>query len=60
MAPAGTTLKDGLGSVVAVINEVGTTIGHRYGYDAWGKQTSRSGTVANPWGYASGYLDTTG
>jgi RHS repeat-associated protein len=53
-------LKDGLGSVVAVINEAGTTIGHRYGYDAWGKQTSQSGTVANPWGYASGYLDTTG
>jgi RHS repeat-associated protein len=53
-------LKDGLGSVVAVINEAGTTIGHRYGYDAWGKQTTQSGTVANPWGYASGYLDTTG
>jgi RHS repeat-associated protein len=53
-------MKDGLGSVVAVINEAGTTIGHRYGYDAWGKQTSQSGTVVNPWGYASDYLDTTG
>jgi RHS repeat-associated protein len=43
-----------------MINESGATIGDRYSYDAWGQQTSHTGTTANPWGYASGYLDTTG
>ncbi len=33
---------------------------NRYGYDPYGKLTSSSGSVANPWGYAGGYLDSTG
>jgi RHS repeat-associated protein len=52
-------LKDGLGSVVAVISQSGS-IGNRYGYDPYGKVVTSSGMVANPWGYAGGYLDPTG
>jgi RHS repeat-associated protein len=53
-------LTDGLGSVVAVINDSGSTVGNRYGYDPYGQSTYSSGTVANPWRFASGYLDSTG
>jgi RHS repeat-associated protein len=53
-------LKDGLGSVVAVINGAGTTVANRYGYDPYGKLTASTGTQANPWGYAGGYRDSTG
>jgi RHS repeat-associated protein len=56
-------LKDGLQSVVAVTNEAGTTVPNRYRYDAWGVSACAGGsscTTANPWGYASGYRDTTG
>ena len=53
-------LTDSLGSVVAVISGDGLSIGDRYGYDPYGNITYHSGTVANPWGYAGGYTDTTG
>jgi RHS repeat-associated protein len=53
-------LTDALGSVVAVINGDGSTVGNRYGYDPYGQSTYSSGTVANPWRFASGYLDATG
>jgi RHS repeat-associated protein len=53
-------LKDGLGSTVAVINESGSTVSNRYGYDPYGKSTSKSESVTNPWQFASGYLDPTG
>jgi YD repeat-containing protein len=42
-------LKDGLGSTVAVINESGSTVSNRYGYDPYGKSTSKSESVTNPW-----------
>ena len=50
---------DGLGSVVAVMDSVGTIV-NRYGYDPYGKSTFSSGSVENPWRYAGGYLDATG
>jgi RHS repeat-associated protein len=53
-------LKDGLGSIVAVISGSGATIANRYGYDPYGKLTASSGTQANPWGYAGGLVDSTG
>jgi RHS repeat-associated protein len=53
-------LTDSVGTIVAAITGDGLTIGDRYGYDPFGNTTYRSGSVANPWGYASGYTDTTG
>ena len=53
-------LTDGLGSIVAVISGDGLTIGDRYGYDPYGNTTAHTGTTANPWGYARGYIDSTG
>jgi len=53
-------LTDGLGSVVAVISGDGQTVSDRYGYDPYGNSTFKTGTVANPWGYAGGYTDPTG
>ena len=32
----------------------------RYGYDPYGHATYTSGSVANPWGFAGGYTDSTG
>ena len=52
-------LKDGVGSVVAVVNDSGSVV-NRYGYDPYGNVTTSSATVSNPWSYASGYMDTTG
>lgn len=52
-------LKDGSGSVVAVINDSGSVVANRYGYDPFGKVTTSSVTVSNPWGYAGGYFDST-
>ena len=40
-------LLDGLGSIVTVINGTGLTLGHRYGYDAWGVKTTDTGSTAN-------------
>jgi RHS repeat-associated protein len=56
-------LKDGLGSVVAVVSGDGSSIGARYAYDPYGQVTCRltpSCTVSNPWQFAGGYLDSTG
>ena len=54
-------LKDGLGSVVAVINASGSNVPDRYAYDPYGRLTgSQGGSVANPWRYGGGYLDSTG
>jgi len=53
-------LKDGLGSIVAVINGAGGTIGHRYSYDPYGKVTTSTGSTANPFGFQGGLLDPTG
>jgi RHS repeat-associated protein len=58
-------LLDGRGSVVAVVSSDGLTRGNRYAYDDWGNQTftcsaCNGGTpLVQPWGYASGYTDTT-
>lgn len=52
-------LKDGLGSVVAVINGDGSNVANRYAYDPFGKVTTSTGTLANPWGYAGGFQDST-
>jgi YD repeat-containing protein len=38
-------LTDGLDSTVAVINESGGTVANRYGYDPYGKSTSKSDSV---------------
>lgn len=53
-------LTDGLGSIVAVISGDGLTVSDHYGYDPYGNSTYSSGTVANPWGFAGGYQDSTG
>jgi RHS repeat-associated protein len=52
-------LKDGIGSVVAVIDGSGATVADRYRYDPYGKLIASQGTLANPWGFAGGYLDST-
>jgi RHS repeat-associated protein len=52
-------LLDGNGSIVAVITGAGS-IENRYGYDPYGKPTSKTETVSNPFQFDGGYLDTTG
>ncbi len=52
-------LHDNLSSIVAVITPTGT-IADRYTYDPYGNQTTLTTTTPNPYGYASGYTDTTG
>jgi RHS repeat-associated protein len=47
---------DGLGSIVALTNSSGT-VAKTYSYDPYGTVTAGSGTVDNPWQYASGYYD---
>ena len=49
-------LFDGLGSVVGLVNSSGAKV-NSYSYDPYGMQTSASETVANPWRYAGGLLD---
>jgi RHS repeat-associated protein len=49
---------DGLGSVVAVTDSTGVAQ-NTYKYDPYGA-TTITGTVPNPWQFASGYRDTTG
>ena len=51
-------LKDGLGSIVAVVDQSGA-VQNRYSYDPYGKASS-SGSASNPLGFAGGYLDSTG
>ena len=53
-------LTDGMGSVVGVTSSAGNDAGDRYHYDPFGNMTLDTGTVPNPWGFAGGYLDTTG
>lgn len=53
-------LYDALQSVVAVISGDGLSIGDRYAYDPYGTTTYHTGSVANAWGYAGGYSDSTG
>jgi RHS repeat-associated protein len=53
-------LKDALGSIVALINGAGSIVANRYGYDPYGKSTYSSVTISNPWGFAGGFLDSTG
>jgi YD repeat-containing protein len=48
-------LFDGLGSVVAVTDNTGGAA-NTYSYDPYGKVTA-TGSVANPWQYTGGYLD---
>ncbi|HET8911713.1 MAG TPA: RHS repeat-associated core domain-containing protein [Ktedonobacteraceae bacterium] len=56
--PTGTYyyLFDGLGSVVGLTNSTGAVVA-TYAYDPYGNLTSSTGTVSNPWRYASGYYD---
>jgi RHS repeat-associated protein len=49
---------DGLGSVTALTDSPGGTAQDTYGYEPYGT-TTISGTVPNPWQFASGYHDTT-
>jgi RHS repeat-associated protein len=49
-------LHDNLGSVVAVISASGA-VQDRDAYDPYGNITSSSGTLSNPIGYVSGYID---
>jgi RHS repeat-associated protein len=48
---------DGLGTVTSLSNASGT-LAQTYGYDSFGKQTSASGSIANPFQYTSRELDT--
>ena len=56
--PAGTSyyLLDGLTSVVAVTNAAGD-VAKRYEYEPYGQAIATTGSHANPWRFASGYLD---
>jgi RHS repeat-associated protein len=51
-------LHDNEGSVVAVISAFGA-VQNRDAYDPYGNVTASSGTLANPFGYAGGYTDST-
>jgi RHS repeat-associated protein len=50
---------DGLGSVAALTDSSGATQ-NTYKYEPYGATNSATGTVPNPWQFASGYHDTTG
>lgn len=58
-SPAGTHyyLFDGLGSVVG-LTDVSGNLTNTYRYDPYGNDAGTTGTVANPYRYASGHLDT--
>jgi YD repeat-containing protein len=49
-------LFDGLGSIVGLTDSNGTLVS-TYQYDPYGNLTSSTGSVANPWRFAGGYLD---
>jgi RHS repeat-associated protein len=51
-------IADGLGSIVDLTNSSGAVVA-TYHYDPYGKTTSSSGSIANPWRYAGQYYDTT-
>jgi RHS repeat-associated protein len=47
---------DGLGSIVALTDATGT-MAATYSYDPYGLLIASTGTITNPWRFASGYLD---
>src|SRR5439155_8961647 len=47
---------DGLGSVTSLSNSAGS-LAQTYGYDSFGKQTSSSGSLTNPFHYTGRELD---
>lgn len=47
---------DGLGSITSLSNSTGS-LAQTYGYDSFGKQTSSSGSLTNPFQYAGRELD---
>lgn len=47
---------DGLGSVTSLSNTAGS-LAQTYGYDSFGKQTSATGSLANPFQYTARELD---
>ncbi|HET8842207.1 MAG TPA: RHS repeat-associated core domain-containing protein, partial [Ktedonobacteraceae bacterium] len=49
-------LLDHIGSVVGLTDSSGS-LKNTYSYDAFGKSLGKSESVANPWQFASGYLD---
>jgi RHS repeat-associated protein len=49
-------LFDGLGSVAALTSSTGT-VAKTYSYDPYGTVTAGTGSVDNPWQYASGFYD---
>jgi RHS repeat-associated protein len=49
-------LFDGLGSVVGLTDSTGNVV-NTYSYQPYGKLASSTGSVANPWLFAGGYLD---
>ncbi|HVS07313.1 MAG TPA: DNRLRE domain-containing protein [Candidatus Dormibacteraeota bacterium] len=49
-------LFDGLGSVVGLTDSSGN-VANTYSYEPYGKFASSTGSVANPWLFAGGYLD---
>ena len=52
-------LPDGLGSTMAMVDGSGTVV-KTYGYDAYGKVTSSSGTAPNEFDFAGQQTDPTG
>jgi RHS repeat-associated protein len=50
---------DGLGSIVGVTDSTGS-LAHTYAYDPYGNSTGGTGSLNQPWQYASGYLDGAG
>ena len=49
-------LFDGLGSVVGLSDSAGAVV-NTYSYEPYGKIRTSTGTVANPWLFASGFFD---
>ncbi|MDQ2838110.1 MAG: RHS repeat-associated core domain-containing protein [Actinomycetota bacterium] len=50
---------DGRSNVTALIDSSGT-VANTYSYDPYGRTRTNTGTLTNPFQYASGYKDTTG
>ena len=48
--------EDGVGTVTSLSNVAGA-LGQAYGYDSFGKQTSSSGSVTNPFQYTAREFD---
>ena len=49
-------LFDGIGSVVG-LTDAGGNLANTYDYDPYGKLLRSTGAIQNPWGFASGYVD---